>query len=97
MLFLFFDLTFQEIDDPNVCQVTSSMFFVVFSRCGAHLSIPVPVAWRRFPAGATFESVEGFEWWGWGAGKDQPKGSQQRRVEPCWGWGHWGHGWAWFV
>ncbi|CAL1145459.1 unnamed protein product [Cladocopium goreaui] len=35
----------------------------------------------RFPAGATFESVEGFEWWGWGAGKDQPKGSQQRKHE----------------
>jgi hypothetical protein len=73
-----------------------SYFFHVFRRVFPgvkHLSIPVPVAWRRFPAGATFESVEGFEWWGWGAGKDQPKGSQQRRVEPCWG----GHGWAWFV
>lgn len=53
-----------------------SYFFHVFRRVFPgvkHLSIPVPVAWRRFPAGATFESVEGFEWWGWGAGKDQQR------------------------
>ncbi|CAK9003574.1 unnamed protein product [Durusdinium trenchii] len=29
----------------------------------------------RFPAGATFEAVEQFEWWGWGAGSGSPVGS----------------------
>ena len=35
---------------------------------------PAPIL-RRFPAGATFEAVEQFEWWGWGAGSGSPVGS----------------------
>eukprot|EP00434_Breviolum_minutum_P021650 symbB.v1.2.019108.t1/scaffold1551.1/size112226/3 len=33
----------------------------------------------RFPAGATFESVDGFEWWGWGGATEAPIGSGQRK------------------
>ena len=36
----------------------------------------------RFPAGSLFQSVPGFDWWGWGAGESSPKGSGTRPVKP---------------
>lgn len=33
----------------------------------------------RFPAGSLFQSVPGFDWWGWGAGESAPRGSGTRK------------------
>ncbi|CAJ1453072.1 unnamed protein product, partial [Effrenium voratum] len=33
----------------------------------------------RFPASGVFQAVEGFQWWGWGAGQTAPIGSGHRK------------------
>ena len=70
------------LDQKNPAQISSSVEKLkaqIRSRNSKSLQAPASPWLPRYPAGSLFQSADGFEWWGWGAGESEPVGSGTRR------------------